>query len=143
MNSKHYLKIFLLLFLLGCSESTNEFVFTTLENNVYYIKNFVFYINKNEEVYLYLNNKTERENISKSPIKSVKFNFNDEVIEGKIIDIVFSRELNRSPFIIEVDNKIIAPIKIDDKYMFYLGQKNEISHTMKAAINNAQIMLNN
>ncbi|HRE77804.1 MAG TPA: hypothetical protein PLL09_08265 [Flavobacterium sp.] len=143
MNSKHYLKIFLLLFLVGCSESTNEFVFTTLENNVYYIKNFVFYINKNEEVYLYLNNKTERENISKSPIKSVKFNFNDEVIEGKIIDIVFSRELNRSPFIIEVDNKIIAPIKKDDKYMFYLGQKNEISHTMKAAINNAQIMLNN
>lgn len=143
MNNKHFIKIFLLLLFIECSESTNEFVFTTLENNVYYIKNFVFYINKNEEVYLYLNNKTERENISKSPIKSVKFNFNGEVIEGKIIDIVFSRELNRSPFIIEVDNKIISPIKKDDKYMFYLGQKSELSHTMKVAINNAQIMLNN
>jgi hypothetical protein len=145
MNSKHYLKIFLLLFLVGCSESTNEFVFTTLENNVYYIKNFVFYINKNEEVYLYLNNKTERENISKSPIKSVKFNFNDEVIEGKIIDIVFSRELNRKPFIIEVDSKTrtISKIKKNDKYMFYLGQKGELPQTMKAAIINAQIMLNN
>lgn len=143
MNNKHFIKIFLLLLFIECSESTNEFVFTTLENNVYYIKNFVFYINKNEEVYLYLNNKTELENISKSPIKSVKFNFNGEVIEGKIIDIVFSRELNRSPFIIEVDNKIISPIKKDDKYMFYLGQKSELSHTMKVAINNAQIMLNN
>lgn len=143
MNNKHFIKIFLLLLFLGCSESNNKFVFTTLENNVHSIKKFVFYINKNGEVYLYLNDKTERENISKAPIKSVIFNFNGEIIEGKIIDIVFSREINRRPFIIEVNNKTIAPIKKDNKYMFYIGRKSELSQSMKAAIKNAQILSNN
>ena len=80
-----------------------------------------------------------RDIISKKPILSVKFKSNDEILEAKIIDIVFSRELNRSPFIIEVDNKIIAPVKKDNKYMFYIGQKSDLSPNMlKAVVSNTK-----
>lgn len=139
MNVKYFVIAIVLLFLVSCDKNTDEFIFTSHENKEFSTKNFVFYSNDNEEVYLYLENKKERDIISKKPILSVKFKSNDEILEAKIIDIVFSRELNRSPFIIEVDNKIIAPIKKDNKYMFYIGQKSDLSPNMlKAVVSNTK-----
>lgn len=141
MNIKYFNIVFVFLLLLACNKDNNEFVFISNENEVYATNNFVFYTYNNDEVYLYLENKKEREVISKKPISSVKYKSNDEVIEAKIIDIVFSRELNRSPFIIEVDSKTktIAKIKKNDKDMFYIGQKSDLSpEILKAVVNNTK-----
>ena len=144
MRIKYFVTVFVFLFLLGCNKNTNEFIFISNENKVFSTKNFVFYTNNNEEVYLFLENKKERDIISKKPILSVKFKSKDEILEAKIIDIVFSRELNRSPFIIEVDSKTktIATIKNNNKDMFYIGQKRDLSpNLLKAVVKNTRHIL--
>ncbi|HRE77728.1 MAG TPA: hypothetical protein PLL09_07880 [Flavobacterium sp.] len=144
MRRKYFVTVFVFLFLLGCNKNNNEFIFISNENKVFSTKNFVFYTNNNEEVYLFLENKKERDIISKKTILSVKYRSNDEQMEAKIIDIVFSRELNRSPFIIEVDSKTktIATIKKNNKDMFYIGQKRDLSpNLLKAVVRNTKDIL--
>lgn len=144
MRRKYFVTVFVFLFLLGCNKNNNEFIFISNENKVFSTKNFVFYTNNNEEVYFFLENKKERDIISKMTILSVKYRFNDEQMEAKIIDIVFSKELNRSPFIIEVDSKTktIATIKKNNKDMFYIGQKRDLSpNLLKAVVRNTKDIL--
>jgi hypothetical protein len=138
MIKNYFVLTFLISFLIGCNKETNEFIFISNDNSLQATNNFVFYTNHNQEVYLYLTNKNERNSISKKSILSVKYKLNNEFIEAKIIDIVFSRELNLSPFIIEVDSKTktIAKIKKDNKYMFYIGKKSDLSSNILKAVDN-------
>lgn len=136
MKTKYFLLIFILVSLLGCQQNKGKFLFISKKNEIYKTDNFIFYTNKTDEVYLYINNQRDRENILGMPISSVTYQVNDTVVNAKIIEIMFSRELDYSPFIIEVDNNTmkIAPIKKMNKKMFYIGKRSDLSSYMSKVV---------
>jgi|GEM_PF-2325232 len=121
-----------LVILTSCSDTSKSFTFIS-SNEKLIVKDFDFYISADSAIYLYVEKKHLRNNILNIPLSSVEFQTEDTTYIAKPIQVFYSREMDYTPFIVEINNMTqkIVSIELNDKEMFFIGRKNDIEPFLK------------
>ncbi|MBW1298410.1 hypothetical protein [Aquimarina litoralis] len=129
MNKKVlFFLILTITFLSTACTTNNQAIFFQLKNDkIVEITNYEFYSKNDGSVFLFIMNKDNRDVLKSTPIKSVKIRFDETIIEGKVIEAAFSRELNNKPFICYTHNDGYVNFESFNKLeLIYIGSVNEI-----------------